>query len=201
MKKILAVLLSVMMLFGALSIGASAENYGYTNFYSDGIVNSNQAIIRFQIGSGKITSGIWVYDIDDGSFDYKDVFDEEYYYMIPNNKNGNLDLHTPGTSITLPDITAPNGYVFNGWSDINGQIYVAGTEYYIPSNGAGQIITLKADYALAAPEEDTMGGVMSILVKVFGSIIGLLFFSDKHGSAAIEEGMQIVEKLIGGLFA
>ena len=44
-----------------------------------------------------------------------------------------------------------------------------------------------------------MGGIMDILVKVFGSIVGLLFFSDP-GTDAIDEGMKLVNKLIGGLF-
>lgn len=199
MKKILAVILSVMMLFGALSVGASAENYGSTNFFSEGLVNRNQAVICFELNSGKITSGVWAYDIDTGVFNYMEVFDETYYYMIPDNKT-NAGSQVAGTSILLPDVTPPSDWSFNGWADSTGEIYVGGTEYYIPSNAGGTIIKLKADYSMSVPEEDEMGGVMDILVKVFGTIVGLLFFSDKHGSSAIEEGMQLMEKLLGSLF-
>lgn len=199
MKKILAVLLAVMMLFATLSIGASAENYGSTNFFADGLVNRDQAVIRFVLNSGKITSGVWAYDIDSGSFDYMEVFEEANYYMIPDNKS-NKTAQVAGSSILLPEVTAPSDWTFNGWADSKGQIYVGGTEYYIPSNAGGSIITLTADYSLAVPKEDEMGGIMDILVKVFGTIVGLLFFSDKHGSSAIEEGMQLMQKLLGSLF-
>ena len=46
-----------------------------------------------------------------------------------------------------------------------------------------------------------MAGVMNILVKVFGTIIGLLFYSGEYGSAATEVGMQIMQDLLGDLFA
>jgi hypothetical protein len=202
MKKILAVVLTVMMLLGTLSVASSAENYGSINFFEEKnsagnkIVNSNQVVISFKLGAGKITSGVWAYDIDRETFDYKEVFVGDYYYMIPQTSTA----QTVGTSILLPTITPPSGMVFNGWSDSNGQIHAYGTEYYIPSYAVGTVIRLEADYSLAQPEEGTMDGAMGILVKVFGSIIGLLFLSDKHGTAAIEEGMALVEKLIGGLF-
>lgn len=202
MKKILAVVLTVMMLLGTLSVASSAENYGSINFFEEKnsagnkIVNSNQAVISFKLGAGKITSGVWAYDIDSESFDYKEVFSGDYYYMIPQSSTA----QTVGTSVYLPVVTAPSGMVFNGWSDSQGQIHACGTEYYIPSYAVGNIIRLEADYSLAQPEEGTMDGAMGILIKVFGSIIGLLFLSDKHGTAAIEEGMALVEKLIGGLF-
>ena len=213
MKKFLAVILAVMMLFGTLAISSSAENYGQTNYWAinDLKLANNQVVLCFQLKSGKITSGIWAYDIDEGNFDYKEVYEGEYFYMVPDNRyvkqedfdKGNLP-QTAGKTIQLPDVTPPSGWVFNGWSTPDGEVYVGGTSYTIPpyaGGTTGTIIRFEADYAPLEPEEDTMGGVMNILVKVFGAIVGLLFFSDEHGSDAIEEGMQLMQKLIGGLFA
>ena len=212
MKKLLAVILSVMMLFGALSISTSAENYGETNFWgiNELKLSGNQVVLCFELKSGKITSGIWAYDIDNKTFDYKEVYEGEFFYMVPDNRfvsQEDMDKgilpQSPGTSIQLPDITPPSGQSFNGWATSDGQIYVGGTVYTIPAyavGGSTKIIKFTADYSLLEPEEDTMGGVLDILVKVFGAIVGLLFFSDEHGSDAIEEGMQLMQKLIGGLF-
>ena len=217
MKKVLAAILAVIMLFATFSVGASAENYGSGDFWSDGIgsgmtektvLEDNQRVLHFVLNSGTITSGVWVYDISGSGFEYKPTYKGTDYYMLPDNryfseadrKNPNIDLpHTPGTTVRLPNVTAPSGSSFNGWQvEETGEIYVGGSEYTIPY-GSGKIITFKAYFVPKELEEDTMGGVMEILVKVFGSIVGLLFFSDQ-GTDAIDEGMKLMQKLIGGLF-
>lgn len=200
MKKFLAAVLAVMMIFSAFSVSAANEykepNYGYVNFWTAGKANSNQTVVSFKLNSGTITSGVLAYDIANNTFEHLETFSGDYYYMVPYTASAMV----PGTTIQLPIVTAPSDWVFNGWSTPDGQIYVGGTSYTIPTSAAGTIIYFQADYSIAEEEEDTMGGVMSILVKVFGSIVGLMFFSDEYGSSAIEEGMQLVEKLIGGLF-
>lgn len=206
MKKFLAAVLAVMMIFCSFAVSAADDvttapvyktpNYGYVNFWEAEIANTNQTIVSFKLNSGKITSGVVAYDIANDSFEHLETFDGEYYYMVPYTASAQV----PGSTIQLPVVTAPSDWVFNGWSTPDGEIYVGGTSYTIPSSAAYKVIRFEADYSIAEEEEDTMGGVMSILVKVFGSIVGLMFFSDEYGSSAIEEGMQLVEKLIGGLF-
>lgn len=202
MKKFLAAVLAVMMIFCSFSVSAAdvtikEPNYGYVNFWSAKVASENQTVASFKLNAGTITSGVLAYDIANQSFEHLETFSGDYYYMVPYSASSMI----AGESyIQLPIVTAPSDWVFNGWSTPDGQIYVGGTSYKIPSDAAGTIIRFEADYSIAVEEEDTMGGVMSILVKVFGAIVGLMFFSDEYGTSAIEEGMQLVEKLIGGLF-
>jgi hypothetical protein len=72
--------------------------------------------------------------------------------------------------------------------------------YKIPDYTGGKVIQFVADYSLEIPEEDEMAGVFNILVKVFGTIIGLLFLSDRE-EGAVEAGMQLMSSLLGSLFA
>ena len=211
MKKVLAAVLAVIMLFATFTVGASAENYGSADFWqetngamtSDTFLEDDQRVIHFVLNSGTIVSGATVYDIDSKSFRYMPTYKGEDYFMLPDNRN--LDRnngvlpHTPGTTITFPNVAAPSGSTFRGWQhELTGQIYTAGSAYTITPD-SNKIIVFKAYFVPAELEEDTMSGVMSILVKVFGSIVGLLFFSDQ-GTDAIDEGMKLMQKLIGGLF-
>ena len=215
MKKVLAAVLTVIMLFAALSVVASAENYGSADFWDESTssvmdkttyLEDTQRVIHFVLNSGTIVSGAWVYDIDGTGFTYKPTYKAEDYFMLPDNRpyseadrqTGKLP-HTPGTTITLPNVAAPSGSTFRGWQhELTGRIYVAGSSYTIDPD-SDRIITFKAYFVPEELEEDTMGNVMDILVKVFSSIVGLLFFSDQ-GTDAIDEGMKLVNKLIGGLF-
>jgi hypothetical protein len=205
MKKVLALLLSVLVVFGTLSISAFAlTEADYEDLYNgtDEVygLTHEQAILSFNLNGGKIKGGVWVYK--NGKFTYVTNYSENVYDMVPNNsKDSKKESQTPGDEITLPPVTAPSDCTFNGWyCYLTQETYPANYKFIVPEAAAGEVVHFMADYTLTVPEEDTMAGVMDILVKVFGTIIGLLFFSDKHGSAAIEEGMQIVEKLIGGLF-
>ena len=209
MKKVLATVLAVIMLFATFAVGASAENYGSADFWHvndamnvDTVLENNQRVIHFVLNSGTI-AGATVYDIDTGNFEYMPTYKGEDYYMLPDNRGLNRESsvlpHTPGTTITLPNVVAPSGSTFRGWQhELTGEIYTAGRAYTITPD-SNKIIVFKAYFVPAELEEDTMAGVMDILVKVFGSIVGLLFFSDQ-GTDAIDEGMKLMQKLIGGLF-
>ena len=204
MKKFLAAILAVLMLFCTFSVSATDStaipkdpDFGYVNFWSEGVASYDQAVLAFELNTGVITGGVRVYDVANKKYEHLETFEGDYYYMVPYGSYS----PKPGTIVQLPRVKAPSGWVFNGWSTPDGEIYVGGTSFTIPSYAAGDIIYLQADYSLAEVEEDTMSTVMDILVKVFGSIIGLLFFSDEYGSSAIEEGMQIMQKVLGSLLA
>ena len=206
MKKVLALLLSVLMVFGALSVSVFAGNQadyedlwnGTDNIYG---LTHEQSILSFDLNGGKIKGGVWVYQ--NGKFTYVTNYSENVYDMIPNNsKDSSKNSQTPGDEITLPPVTAPSDCTFNGWyCYLTQETYPANYKFIIPEAAAGEVVHFMADYTLTVPEEDTMAGIMDILVKVFGTIIGLLFYSNEYGPSATEYGMKIMTDLLSGLFA
>ncbi len=200
MKKVLAVLLSVMMLFGALSFSSSAASTSIPYFNE---INGNpalanprtQVIVVFQLLGGTLKSGVNVYDEETNKFTWVEGFDEPTYIMLPRNSE---DLK-PESVIQLPAVTPPSGYSFDGWHcrGVAGiqeyATYAANSAFEIPAGSAGQVIEFRAAYSPAEIEPDTMETIMTILVKVFGTIIGLLFLSDAQA------GMEMMENLLGQL--
>lgn len=197
MKKILAVLLSVMMLFSVLSVGASALDT--SDIYLQGVL-TKQVILSFNLNGGSIKGGVRVYEGLDSNdqpiFTYNSRFSEGVYYMIPET----TDSQVAGKStVTLPRVNPPSGYAFNGWyCYLTNETYAANRPFDIPYYAAGTVIEFAADYTRTEPEEDTMSGVMDILVKVFGAIIGLLFLQGEKDP--VEAGMQMMEGLLENLF-
>ncbi len=204
MKKVLAVLLSVMMLFGALSFSSSAVSVSQ-HFDSHLVDRNTQVIITFDLAGGTMKNGVWVYNTSKQpkpDFEWVEGFDDPTYVMLPMDK----DSMKPGTPITLPVVTPPAGYQFDGWycygiagDYTQGSTYAANSAYYIPLGTAGEVIEFRAAYSPATIEPDTMETVMNILIKVFGTIIGLLFLGDEANPA--EAGMQMMEQLLGSLLA
>lgn len=204
MKKVLAVLLSVMMLFGALSISSSAASVDQYFQGSAPLVNPNtQVIITFDLAGGTMKNGVWVYNSSKTptpGFEWVENFSGATYIMLPQDETA----MKPGTPITLPVVTPPSGRQFDGWycygvggDYTQGSTYAANSAYYIPSGTAGSIIEFRAAYSPATIEPDAMETVMNILIKVFGTIIGLLFLGDESNPA--EAGMAMMEKLLGSL--
>ena len=206
MKKVLALLLSVIMVFGALSVNAfAAGQTDYEELWNDtdsvyGLTHE-QAVLSFDLNGGKIKGGVWVYQ--NGKFSYVTNYSDNIYDMIPNNaKDSSKNSQTPGDEITLPPVTPPSDYTFNGWyCYLTSETYPANYKFIIPEDAAGEVVHFMADYTLTVPEEDSMATVMDILVKVFGTIIGLLFYSNEYGPSATEFGMKIMTDLLGSLFA
>lgn len=204
MKKVLALFLAIITLFSALSVGASAMDLEAVR--KEQHLQDNQVILSFDLNGGTIKGGIRVYtpsyyDPDtkttvQGSFSWSESYLENMYYMIPENGS-----QTPTSEVKLPGVTPPSGYVFNGWyCTWTNSTHPGNRMYTIPKNTGGQIIEFVADYAPEVEEEDEMAGVFNILVKVFGTIIGLLFLSDRE-EGAVEAGMQLMTDLLGSLFA
>lgn len=203
MKKVLAVLLSVMMLFGALSFNSSAVSASQYFEGESPLVNpTKQVIVTFDLAGGTMKNGVWVYNpakTPKPDFEWVTGF-EGTYIMLPQDSGSMI----PGTPITLPVVTAPAGYEFLGWycygiggDYTQGNSYAANSAYYIPQGTAGKIIEFRATYGPATIEPDTMETVMNILVKVFGTIVGLLFLGDEANPA--EAGMQMMTQLLGSL--
>ena len=197
MKKVLAVLLSVMMLFSALSVGASAV-IDTTDSYLQQVL-TKQVILSFNLNGGSIKGGVRVYEGLDATgspvFTYDNRYTDSLYYMIPESDESQI----PGDVITLPSVNPPSGYAFNGWyCYTTNETYAANRPFVIPTYAAGKVIEFTADYSRSEPEEDTMSGVMEILVKVFGTIIGLLFLQGE--ADPVDAGMKMMEQLLSNLF-
>ena len=192
-------MLAIMMLFGALSISASAAPVPPANKL---VAASDSVIILFSFngGSSKYALPVYYTDVlDNGGFVDEIVSGD--YYLLPGANGFTLKANT---SITLPSVTPPEGKAFVGWdSSIDSQDFVAGARYDISPTRvelahaqlqSKGIIIMEAMYESAEPEEDTMATVLGVLTKVFGTILGLLFLD---GSSAA--GIELVEKLLGGL--
>lgn len=199
MKKVLALFLSVLMLFGSLSFAASADYSLDLESVREVRGLGNEVILSFDLNGGTIKGGVREYSPTTNTFSWNEAYLENMYYMIPETAGSQL----PGDQVRLPSVTPPSGYVFNGWYCVETNATHPGNRIFtIPDDVsiAGSIVQLVADYSLAEPEEDEMAGVFNILVKVFGTIIGLLFLSDRE-EGAVEAGMQLMTDLLGSLFA
>lgn len=188
MKKILSVFLAVLMLFGALSIGASALTA--KEYAASDLVNENQVVLVFKFNGGKSYDPQHVYNPATNQFDFAQV--EGDYIMLPYDDS---DL-VVGTNITLPDVTAGSGDKFIGWHcDADNQTYsVAPNGYVIPAFAGRKVITFTAWYKPAEPESDTLGMILGILTKVFGAVIGIVLYGGDT-----EAGVALMNKVLGGL--
>ncbi len=190
MKKLLSVVLAVLMLFSVLGVGASAQENmnGYFGTYAD---QNSQTILVFYPNGGTFKSVVEVYDSNSRQF----VDTLNYtgtYIMLPKNYRP----MTVGTSITLPELTGPSGYSFGGWQCVQTrEYYVAGPNAFtVEPEHIGQILTFQPILVAAAPEEDTFGSIMNILIKIFGTIAGIIIFGGDP-----EAGVDLFNKLFSAL--
>ncbi len=199
MKKILSVILAVMMIFGCLSVGASAASKWPDVYHSTGIVNDDQAILVFHLNGGTLKGEARVYNATTGGWDTVSGYNQPTYYMLPQTPTA----HTVGTIITLPDVVAPAGYAFAGWQyrDAEGLLQQPGAlaNFYIQpwifTGNQYAMVEFTAVFVPAEAEEDTLATVMSILTKVFGAIIGIVLYGGDT-----EAGVALMNKVLGGLF-
>ncbi len=196
MKKVLSVILAIMMLFGAMSISSSAvvantKNVDFGTAVGGTTIDaSKHVIIQLDFGNGKSLEGLYVYDVDNASFTRTDGVTGKFL-MLP---SAYYDLR-PGQWVRLPAVSAPEGQTCQGWEIRNtGTVVGHGVDWEIPANSQGRVLELVARYTTAEAEEDTMSQVLGILMKVFGTIIGVLFLD---GSA--EAGIELMQKMLGGL--
>ncbi len=202
MKKILAVLLSIMMLFGAVSMSASAATadlYLDVNTVHTGVTVGNyqfetgDIVVRFNTQRGVISSGVIALTTS-GTQIIHGISDP--FLMVTGINGGHIQA---GSTIDLPFITAQEGWSHTGWEcdkgpDV-GQPYSPGRTYTIPAGYTGNYIEFTPIFEVTAVEEDTMTKIMGILTKIFGAIIGLIVFTGD-----IEKGVALVEEMLGGLF-
>lgn len=192
MKKALSVLLAIMMLFGALSVGASAESSIATDKWHgpNGPATAEQVVLYFNLNSGTLTGPERVWNEETGEFSTQTNI-KGTYVMVPLNKE---DMK-PGSKVKLPYPNPPTDYKFDYWEcETYGGDYPGNGEYIIPAGSAGTTIRFLAGYSHTIIEEDSGTKVIGILVKVFGAILGLLLYA---GDTA--KGVAFMEKILGGI--
>lgn len=187
MKKILSVILAIMMLCGTMAVGASAQKYEGFVVPND-FDQAEDVILVLRFGSGTCKDYITVYN--------QEIADYEQVTGV----GGELVLVGDGITVnrayTLPYVSPAEGNNFNGWYCLeDGKSYPAGpTGGFTIPNAPGKVIILEAQYYPSAAEGDTIGTIIGILTKVFGAIIGILFYSGDT-----EAGVAMMEKIFSGL--
>lgn len=204
MKKILSVMLAIMMLFGAMSINASAANsYDFNSTVAGTRLDSTtQAIVVLHFGTtGSSKAMLSVYDTATapGGFNWESGVTGSYYYLPGNGDAASTDMEA-GSLIYLPTVTcSEETKECTGWQlqryTINGmQKFAEGSYIALPDDCAGKIYEFVAVYEDREPEEDTMATVLGVLMKVFGTILGILFLD---GNSAA--GIEMMQGVLGGL--
>lgn len=211
MKKILSVLLAVMMLFGVLAMTASAENFdmGYSKAASClrsevglgadevfGRTEGQFVLVYFNTGGFATNSLVGMYDADAGCTVVQNPGYEGNFWLVPDDPTSSYFIGQNGR-IPLPRMLGNEVQSFEGWRCLaNGQSYVAGQTISITLdmvNNLG-VVEFEPIAGYAQPEEDTMGTILGILIKVFGSIIGLLFCNGD-----VVAGQEMVSGILGGI--
>lgn len=199
MKKILSVMLAIMMLFGALSISASAVEAGDMWGKTPGeitITKGTHAVLSFDYNGGKSYQKMVAYDTATGRFTEAEV--SGIYLMLPGAYTSQLftTVDSTGTVVKMP-IAVKDGEMLLYWYCVEtGEQLAADASWVIPEyeRAAQGVFHFTAKYAPAEAEEDTMATVLSVLSKVFGTILGLLFFDGNS-----TQGVELINKLLGGL--
>ena len=203
MKKILSVILAVMMLFASMSIGASAETYeGVNGDTSEGVYDgtyegfvvpktfdsTKDVILVLRFGTGTCKDYITVYNQDIADYEQVTGVGGEFV-LVGNGVSANR-------SYILPYVTPAEGNSFNGWYSLaDGRAYSAGpTGGYTIPNTPGKVIILEAQYYPSAADGDTLGTILGVLTKVFGAILGILFYGGDT-----ESGVAMMDKIFSGL--
>ena len=209
MKKILSVLLAVMMLFSVVAMSASAATYDMSYTSAANILRSETGIgvddtfgrvegdwvlIHFNAGSFTTNSMIKIYDAETGKSSVQNPGFKGNFWFIPDDPTS---MYYIGGKVTLPQMLSNEVQTFNGWKCIaNGQSYVAGESITITLDMVNDygVIEFEPVAGYAAVAEDTLGTILGILVKIFGTIIGLLFC---NGDPAA--GQELVSGLLGDI--
>lgn len=199
MKKILSVMLAIMMLFGALSVSASAveaQDLWGTTPGTVTITKGTHAILSFDYYGGKSYNKMICYDAATGKFVEAEA--SGIYLMLPGAYNAQRfsTVDSYGDYVRMPIATGDGEFLLYWFCEETGEQIAGGTSWTIPEfeRSSQGVFHFTAKYAPAEPEEDTMKTVLGVLTKVFGTILGLLFLD---GSAPA--GIALVEKLLGGL--
>lgn len=202
MKKVLAVVLAVVMLFSTLALGASALSYNASTLLNQlraaQVITDQQVVLSFDLAGGTLLGKVEVYDENEG-FVWKEGVTGTYN-KVPNNEGQyTTSSQTPGRYVILPSVIPPEGKVFDGWycygeeGIIPSGNYVAGSKYFIP-DGA-QYVGVIEFFALMSPapmSSSFLDTVLNVFVMVLEGLIESM-------GIKLPEGFDIAG-LLGNLF-
>jgi len=196
MKKVLSVLLAALMILSCMSISAFADD-----FFGNGRASEEEAVLKFKLQGGTVKAGQYVYDPTTGNANYTSEEDvPDTFYIAP--VGSMVGMYKVGNKVTLPSVKGPKGWQFLGWQRTSGMqenadrsIYTAGPgQYTIKPEDKGTVVEFTAVYEQAEVDEDTFAKVFDILIKVFGTIIGLIAYNGN-----IQKGQDFMAKIFSSL--
>ena len=212
MKKILSVFLAVLMLFGALSISSSAAStaitapglqqaidkieatYGKGSMYNEKTNNDGYVVVSYSIGVGEFMEDVYAYDVATDKI-VLTTTPGDPYYQIPSNPDENYITYG---GYKLPYVRDTEEKQFIQWiCSGNQQTYPAGKVITLSEDmisGTSNCIYFTAEYLTVTPQSDVLETVINVLVKVFGSIIGFIFFGGDP-----DAGTKFMQDMIGGI--
>lgn len=188
MKKVLAVVLAVMMMFSCFAVASSAAQINVTSEYTKGNVTNDQVAILFNFNGGSSRDQLPVYN--NGNFEMQTVSGS--FIWLPESSTALVK----GSSIQLPVVTAPSGQAFTGWRcQLDNKLY-AQTDYFVipEDHNSSDYIQFIAEYTTAEAEGDTMATIMGILIKIFGALLGFLLYNGDT-----EAGIAFMENALAGI--
>lgn len=218
MKKVLALFLAVLMLGSCLGMSASAATDVTVGTFAQyttacGAKQTSDCVVVFYNNGGTFVKNQLHYSLTEGERSvsgYSDVL-----VWAPTENHPNLKIKE---TFKLPDISKENntfrGWRFDGYTDNSDVLYtgnddrVSGAQplvdggaarytvdarVIVPSNANGKILMFTAEWEQNG-EEDTLGTILSVLIKVFGAIIGILMYNGDT-----EAGAAMMEKVLGGI--
>ena len=177
MKKVLAVLLAVMMLFSAMSMSSVALSESSTQLLRDlkasKVITDEQVVLVFDLAGGTLKGKVEVYDENQGFIEKEGI--TGVYNMIPNNQ-GKLtaSAQIPGRYVILPQVIAPKNYAFEGWycygekGIVPSGTYSAGAAYFIPESA--DYVGVIEFFALMVPAP-AESGMLDMLLGVFAKVV------------------------------
>ena len=198
MKKVLSVFLAVLMVFSVMAVSASAAVES-PYFGGENGANDDQCVFMFRLNGGTCKSAQNVYDTTKGQSVYTNAEDvPQVFVVVPDDEKMFLE----DSSVTLPSVKAPKGQQFVGWQRVpamdgdkdNGTYSTVPGGYIVKDIDIGRVVEFRAVYQEAEMEEDTFAKVFSILVQVFGTLIGLIAYQGN-----VEKGQDFMKKIFSSI--
>ncbi len=213
MKKLLSVFLAVLMIFSVFSVSSSAATtvtapdlqeaidatkalYGENSMYNASTNKKGYVIVCYTVGVGTYMYEVNVYDTQKKDF-VKTTAPGAAYYQVPTNRNENYIGYA---NYQLPYVMDTEEKQFVGWTcSGNQKQYTAGAVIQLTSDmitPGAECIYFNAEYITVVPQSDVLETIINVLIKVFGSIIGFLFFEGDP-----DQGAGFMEDMIGGILS
>ncbi|MBR6314122.1 MAG: hypothetical protein IKR49_05725 [Clostridia bacterium] len=198
MKKVLSVFLAVLMVFSVMAMSASAA-VDSPYFGGEHGAKENQCVFMFRLNGGTCKSSQNVYDTTKGQPVYTNAEDvPQVFVIVPDDER----MFLVDSSVTLPSVKAPKGQSFVGWQRVpamdgdkdNGTYSTVPGGYIVKAVDIGRVVEFRAVYQEAEMEEDTFAKVFEILVKIFGTLIGLIAYQGN-----VEKGQDFMNKIFSSI--